>query len=287
MFTIKVGVMPGRLQEVAVNEGMSAREIFELADVTVSNHEVRLDGDVINIDDNLDGGKLLVAMKQIKGNARTIKVGTMPGKLQEVEITGNETARELFERAGITISNHEIRLDGNIVDIDSTVENGNLLVSMKQIKGNGDTYAENSSEYVTDLSEIEVEILLQTKLPTVISASDIEILGDSVLIQNTYLVDKDMFFSVFEEGEVKAMQEDNEDDFIRQFRTVLAKEDEFAEMTKQIPVQEEHVCTCKNAVDVVEHKIKTIQEDLNYYEEVATRKRAELYVLQDVLKDIR
>ena len=271
MFTIKVGVMPGKLQEVAVNEGMSAREIFELADVTVSNHEVRLDGEVINIDDNLDSGKLLVAMKQIKGNARTIKVGTMPGKLQEVEITGNETARELFERAGITISNHEIRLDGNIVDIDSTVNNGSLLVSMKQIKGNSDTYAESHNEYVTDLSEVEVEILLETKLPTIISASDVQILDDSVLIQDTYLIDKDMFFSVFEEGEVKAIQEEEEDEFI--------------EMAKQ--VQEERVCTCKNAVDVVERKIKIIQEDLNYYEEVSSRKRAELYVLQDVLKDIR
>ena len=65
MMNIKVGVMPGRLVEVAVEEGTSAREIFEIADVEVNNHEIRLDGAKINIDDTVEEGKLLVAMKMI------------------------------------------------------------------------------------------------------------------------------------------------------------------------------------------------------------------------------
>ena len=78
---IKVGMMPGRLVEVEVQEGLTANEIFEKANVEISNHEIRLDGEKINLDTVINNGGLLVAMKMIKGNARTIKVGMMPGRL--------------------------------------------------------------------------------------------------------------------------------------------------------------------------------------------------------------
>ena len=65
MLTLKVGVMPGRLQEVVVEEKTSARRIFEIAGVEISNHEVRLDGEKIDIDRAIESGKLLVAMKMI------------------------------------------------------------------------------------------------------------------------------------------------------------------------------------------------------------------------------
>ncbi len=45
MLKIKVGMMPGRLVEVVTNEGTTAREIFEIANVELSNHEIRLDGE--------------------------------------------------------------------------------------------------------------------------------------------------------------------------------------------------------------------------------------------------
>ena len=67
---------------------------------------------------------------------KTIKVGLMPGKLQQVEVNENTTAREVFEKAGIELSNHEVRLDGEKITLDTKVNNGNLLVAMKLIKGN-------------------------------------------------------------------------------------------------------------------------------------------------------
>ena len=65
-----------------------------------------------------------------------IKVGMMPGKLVEVVVEQGSTAREIFEVAGVELSNHEIRLDGEKIDLDRTINNGNLLVAMKLIKGN-------------------------------------------------------------------------------------------------------------------------------------------------------
>ena len=124
MLTLKVGVMPGRLQEVVVEEKTSARRIFEIAGVEISNHEVRLDGEKIDLDMAVENGKLLVAMKMIKGNASTIKVGVMPGKLQEVVYEEGTTAKELLDMAGIEVSNHEIRLDGNKISLYEEINGG-------------------------------------------------------------------------------------------------------------------------------------------------------------------
>ena len=68
MLKIKVGMMPGKLVEVITNKGMTAREIFDIAEVELSNHEVRLDGEKIDLDKAIHNGSLLVAMKMIKGN---------------------------------------------------------------------------------------------------------------------------------------------------------------------------------------------------------------------------
>lgn len=281
MFTIKVGSMPGKLQEVIVSEGTTAREIFGLAEVTVSNHEVRLDGEVIDIDDALEGGKLLVAMSKIKGNAKTIKVGNMPGKLSELQFTGNETARELFELAGITISNHEIRLDGTVIDIDNIIADGKLLVSMTKIKGNKECIASNV-QYVSSLNEEEILILLGDALPTFIQKNEVVVENDYVIVNGDNIFDKDMFFSVYQEIEI--IEEEKEGEW---FAGMSLKVEPSMYTGISIAPEEEHVCTCKNAVDVVKAKIESVKSDLSYYEEVIGKKRAELYVLQDVLMEIK
>lgn len=256
---LKVGVMPGRLQEVVVESGATAREIFEIAEIVVSNHEVRLDGNVINLDDCVHNGKLLVAMKQIKGNVRTIKVGVMPGKLQEIEVNEDDTASELFEKAGITIDRHEIRLDGSVIDLDTEIENGKLLVAMKQIKGNADVY-------ITSLDEDETMYLLNEKLPNMIKVEDIDFVGDgTVMIFEKYIVDEEMFKSVYEKGY------DTGSTFI-------------TEKTQQ---EEQHECKCKNAVDIIERKIEELKSEIELHEEAISRKRTEIYVLQDVLKEMK
>lgn len=194
---IKVGMMPGKLVEVEVQEGLSAYEIFEKANVEISNHEVRLDGEKITLDTKVNNGGLLVAMKMIKGNAKTIKVGLMPGKLEVVEVEEGMTAIEIFNKANIEISNHEIRLDGERISLDSKIDNGGLLVAMKMIKGNSDVY-------VSDCTEEEIEMLLEVALPKVISVDCVNNLncnlteinisgveGESIIIEDS------MFNSVY------------------------------------------------------------------------------------------
>ena len=194
MLKIKVGMMPGKLVEVVVEQGSTAREIFEVAGVELSNHEIRLDGEKIDLDRTIHNGNLLVAMKMIKGNMPSIKVGMMPGRLEVVEYTEGESAYEIFERANIGVSNHEIRLDGEKIALDTKVNNGNLLVAMKMIKGNAEFRK-------TDCTQEEVEILLGVKLPQVINTDSINMCGDNflqiVVGNETLIVEEDMFLSVY------------------------------------------------------------------------------------------
>ena len=249
MFKIKVGMMPGKLVEVVVEEGITVRKIFEVAGIEVSNHEIRLDGDKIDIDATIDNGSLLVAMKMIKGNMPSIKVGMMPGKLEVVEYTEGESAYEIFERANIGLSNHEVRLDGEKITLDTKVNNGNLLVAMKMIKGNA-TFRK------TDCTQEEVEILLGVKLPQVINTDSINMCGDNflqiVVGNETLIVEEDMFLSVYnivggdETVDIKEVKEEVEvESKDSKAMDVLNKELEELESTYNFYIEEAHAISNK------------------------------------------
>ena len=136
MLNVKVGVMPGKLEEVVVESGTKVKEIFALANIDIAGYETRLDGVVVDADKPVFNGALLVAMKKIKGNADVIKVGIMPGKLTEIVINDDTSADEAFELADLDVSGYEVRLDGTVIEGNQIVNGGNLLVAMKKIKGN-------------------------------------------------------------------------------------------------------------------------------------------------------
>ena len=244
MLKIKVGMMPGKLVEIVTNEGATAREIFETAGVELSNHEIRLDGEKIDLDRTIHNGNLLVAMKMIKGNMPSIKVGMMPGKLEVVEYTEGETAYEIFERANIGLSNHEVRLDGEKITLDTKVNNGNLLVAMKMIKGNAEFRK-------TDCTQEEVEILLGVKLPQVINTDSINMCGDNflqiVVGNETLIVEEDMFLSVYnivggdETMDIREVREEVEvESKDSKAMDVLNKELEELESTYKFYMEEAH-----------------------------------------------
>ena len=249
MLKIKVGMMPGKLVEIVTNEGATAREIFETAGVELSNHEVRLDGEKIDLDRTIYNGNLLVAMKMIKGNMPSIKVGMMPGRLEVVEYTEGESAYEIFERANIGVSNHEVRLDGEKIALDTKVNNGNLLVAMKMIKGNAEFRK-------TDCTQEEVEILLGVKLPQVINTDSINMCGDNflqiVVGNETLIVEEDMFLSVYnivggdETVDIREVREEVEvESKDSKAMDVLNKELEELESTYNFYIEEAHAISNK------------------------------------------
>lgn len=139
MRTVKVGMMPGRLVEVAVEDATNVAQVFEIAGIEIpSGYEVRMDGEKVAMD-TIITGNLVVATKMIKGNSSTVKVGMMPGRLVELALQGGESVQDVFALAGIEIPlGYEVRMDGEKVDLSTTVT-GNLVVATKLIKGNTHT----------------------------------------------------------------------------------------------------------------------------------------------------
>ena len=264
MLKIKVGMMPGKLVEVVVEEGTTAREIFDIAGVELSNHEIRLDGEKIDLDRTINNGNLLVAMKMIKGNMPSIKVGMMPGRLEVVEYTEGESAYEIFERANIGVSNHEVRLDGEKVALDTRINNGNLLVAMKMIKG-------NASFRKTDCTQEEVAILLGVELPQVINTDSINMCGDNflqiVVGNETLVVEEDMFLSVYNE----IVDEFNGEEVV-----------DIREVREEIKVESKE----SKAMDVLNKELEDLEKSYSFYMEEARAINNKIMFLQRIIAEI-
>lgn len=260
MLKIKVGMMPGKLVEVVVEQGSTAREIFEVAGVELSNHEVRLDGEKIDLDRTINNGNLLVAMKMIKGNMPSIKVGMMPGRLEVVEYTEGESAYEIFERANIGVSNHEVRLDGEKIALDTKVNNGNLLVAMKMIKGNAEFRK-------TDCTQEEVEILLGVKLPQEINMDSINVCGENFLQievgNETLIVDEEMFLSVYN----------------------IVGGDEMVDI-KEVREEVEVESKDSKAMDVLNKELEELESTYNFYMEEARAISNKIMFLKRIISEI-
>ena len=260
MLKIKVGMMPGKLVEIVTNEGATAREIFETAGVELSNHEIRLDGEKIDLDRTIHNGNLLVAMKMIKGNMPSIKVGMMPGRLEVVEYTEGESAYEIFERANIGVSNHEVRLDGEKIALDTKVNNGNLLVAMKMIKGNAEFRK-------TNCTQEEVAILLGVELPQEINTDSINMCGDNFLQievgNETLIVEEDMFLSVY--------------NIVSGDETV-----DIREVREEVEVESKD----KKAMDVLNKELEELEKSYNFYMEEARAINNKIMFLQRIISEI-
>ena len=93
--TIKVGTMPGRIEEFAVEVGSTVGSVLALAGLDATGFEVKVDG--VRVTD-LDGTKVsegtnaILLAKQVKGNANGfVKIGSMPGRIEEFALAPETT----------------------------------------------------------------------------------------------------------------------------------------------------------------------------------------------------
>lgn len=191
-----------------------------------------------------------------------IKVGMMPGRLVEVVTNEGVTAREIFEIADVELSNHEIRLDGEKIDLDRTIHNGNLLVAMKMIKG-------NANFRKTDCTKEEVAILLGVELPQVISMDSINMCGDNflqiVVGNETLVVEEDMFLSVYNE----IVDEFNGEEVVD---------------IKEVKIEVES--KNKKAMDVLNKELEELEKTYKYHIEEAHAISNKIMFLQRIISEI-
>ncbi len=67
----------------------------------------------------------------------TIKVGTIPGVLNDIALNAGATVKDALAAAGLNALGYDVRVNGTtITDLNTTLSNGALVLLAKQIKGN-------------------------------------------------------------------------------------------------------------------------------------------------------
>ena len=146
-----------------------------------------------------------------------IKVGVMPGKLTEVVAEEGTKVRDIFALAEIDIEGYELRLDGEKIDGDCTVNGGNLLVAMKKIKGNK-WERDDSSEY--------------HNLP--ITVDKIAHIDDLVILDGKYVMSRDEFEEVYYEIEEKVYSEYDREKLVDVYSEVESIVDDLRTVLREI-----------------------------------------------------
>jgi sulfur carrier protein ThiS len=78
--------------------------------------------------------KLLNHKKEVK--MAQVKVGRLPGRIQEVEVGENAGVAEVLAKAELTADGYELRLNGSPAEMMEKVGPGDTILLVKKIKAN-------------------------------------------------------------------------------------------------------------------------------------------------------
>ena len=136
--TIKIGVMPGRIEEYALEAGVTFNQALEIAGLNAEGYEVKADGNTITDLNSVVGNEVNVVLltKRVKGNS-TVKIGVMPGRIEEYALDANTTVAQALEQAGLNAEGYEVKADGmTVTDLNQTISGANVILLTKKVKGN-------------------------------------------------------------------------------------------------------------------------------------------------------
>jgi alanine dehydrogenase len=137
--TVRVGVMPGAINEYAVSSDQTIAEVLSLAGLNASGYDVKADGTkVTDLTQRVGSTNLVLLAKQVKGNA-TVRIGVMPGAINEYAFESGTTFRQALETAGLSASGYDVKADGTkVADLDAPIGSTSLILLAKQVKGNAE-----------------------------------------------------------------------------------------------------------------------------------------------------
>lgn len=138
--TVRVGVMPGKIEEYAVHVSSTITEVLATAQLDASGYDVKVDGTkVTNLDQQIGSASLVLLVKQVKGNSGTVRIGVMPGKIEEYAVSDSTTIAEALDMAGLDSSGYDVKVDGEkVTDLSRPVGSASLILLVKQVKGNAE-----------------------------------------------------------------------------------------------------------------------------------------------------
>lgn len=137
MLNVRIGTMPGRINEFALENGATVKEALEIADLTAEGYQIKVNGEQADEEKVLSDGDLVLLVKQIKGNSEPlVRVGTMPGRINEYAVLADATVEDVLEIADLNTEGYQIKVNGEMAALDTPVNDGDLVLLVKQIKGN-------------------------------------------------------------------------------------------------------------------------------------------------------
>lgn len=140
--TVRVGMMPGRIEEYALEVGTSIKDVLDLAGLNPEGYDVKVDGIKVDHFDSAtitENTNLILLARQVKGNAdKIIRVGMMPGRIQEFAVEVGSSVADILALADLNPEGYDVKVDGNkITDFSTPVtEDTNLILLARQVKGN-------------------------------------------------------------------------------------------------------------------------------------------------------
>lgn len=137
--TVKVGKLPGRIVEVAVEDDATVSVALSVAELDSTGYEIRLNGSPVDLDTYIEDGDTILLVKKIKGNGDgfvTVRVGRLPGRIQEIALNGDRTVAAALEAAELDSVGYEVRVNGAPTDSATTLAEGDTILLVKKIKGN-------------------------------------------------------------------------------------------------------------------------------------------------------
>lgn len=137
--TIKVAVLPGKVQEFVLEAGATFNDAFALAEVQADGFEVKADGrTVTDYNEQVGGTSMILLAKRVKGNApTTVKVAMLPGKVVEIALDDSASFYEALEEAELDADGYEVKADGRTVsNFDEQIGNTSMILLAKKVKGN-------------------------------------------------------------------------------------------------------------------------------------------------------
>ncbi|HVT16664.1 MAG TPA: hypothetical protein VHQ90_10875 [Thermoanaerobaculia bacterium] len=66
--TVRVGRLPGRIVEIALNGGRSVGDALAGAELDFTGYEIRVNSELAQLGDELEDGDTVLLVKKIKGN---------------------------------------------------------------------------------------------------------------------------------------------------------------------------------------------------------------------------
>lgn len=135
--SVKIGVMPGILNEYALPQETTVTEALALANLSADGFEVKADGTTVtDFNTPIGSANVILLTKKVKGN-NSVKIGVMPGILNEYALEQDTSVADALQMANLSPDGYEVKADGTTVtDFNQPIGSANVILLTKKVKGN-------------------------------------------------------------------------------------------------------------------------------------------------------